>query len=132
MVVLDTHTLLWWLSDPNHLSAAANRAIKRTLDAKENLLISCISIWEIAMLIKKNRLTLNMDLESWLKELAYIDAVTFIPIDNEISIKSTLLPGEFHKDPADRMIVATARKFAIPLITKDEKVRNYQHVDTIW
>ena len=53
-------------------------------------------------------------------------------IDNEIGYKSTLLPGEFHNDPADRMIVATARKFAIPLVTADQKIRAYQHVKTIW
>ncbi|MCH9638450.1 MAG: type II toxin-antitoxin system VapC family toxin, partial [Betaproteobacteria bacterium] len=75
---------------------------------------------------------LNMDVESWLSEVSQIDGVRFVPVDNEIGIKSTMLPGEFHKDPADRMIVATARKFALPIVTADEKISRYAHVKTIW
>ena len=56
----------------------------------------------------------------------------FLPVDVEIATKSVELPGEFHKDPADRIIVATARKLAAPLITKDDKIRAYPHVKTIW
>lgn len=84
------------------------------------------------MLTQKGRLVLSMDLASWLAEVSQIDGVRFMLVDNEVSIKSTLLPGEFHKDPADRMIVATARKLAARLITADEKIRQYEHVRTIW
>ena len=84
------------------------------------------------MLIEKGRLVLSMDVESWLDEVAQIDGVRFVPVDNEVGIKSTVLPGEFHKDPADRMIVATARKLAVPLVTADEKIRDYEHVKTVW
>ena len=73
-----------------------------------------------------------MDVGSWLATIAEIEAVRFIPVDIEIATKSVALPGEFHKDPADRMIVATARKFAVPLVTKDEKIRSYVHVKSIW
>jgi PIN domain nuclease of toxin-antitoxin system len=55
-----------------------------------------------------------------------------MPVDAEIAIKSVDLPGDFHKDSVDRMIVATARKLAVPLVTKDEKIRSYAHVKTIW
>src|SRR5574340_1068965 len=61
-----------------------------------------------------------------------IEAVRFVPVDNQVAVKSPELPGEFHKDPADRMIVATARRFAAPLVTADEKIRGYPHVKTIW
>jgi len=84
------------------------------------------------MLIKKGRLVLSMDVESWLDEVSQIDGVHFMPVDNEIGIKSAMLPGEFHKDPADRMIVATARKLAVPLVTADQKMINYEHVKTVW
>ena len=84
------------------------------------------------MLIEKGRLILSMDVESWLDEVRQIDGVRFVPVDNEIGIKSTMLPGEFHKDPADRMIVATARKLAVSLVTADEKIRDYEHVKTVW
>ena len=73
-----------------------------------------------------------MDVESWLATVAQIEAVRFMSLDIDVAVKSVDLPGEFHKDPADRMIVATARKLAVPLVTKDEKIREYAHVKTIW
>ncbi len=132
MIVIDTHILVWWVSGDKALSAKATKAIKDTLNNDDEVIVSSISAWEISMLINKDRLILSMDVESWLDEVVQIDGVRFMPVDNEISIKSTMLPGEFHKDPADRMIVATARKLAVPLVTADEKIREYQHVKTIW
>ncbi len=132
MLVIDTHALIWWVSGDKSLSKKAHKAIKDTLRSNEEVLISSISAWEISMLIQKNRLVLSMDLESWLDEVSEIDGTRFISVDNDISVKSTTLPGEFHKDPADRMIVATARKFSAPLVTADEKILNYPHVKTIW
>ena len=132
MIVIDTHILLWWVSGSGELSTAATKAIKNTLRKGGEVLISSISAWEIAMLVEKGRLVLSMDVESWLDEVSQIDGVRFLPVDNEIGVKSTALPGEFHKDPADRMIVATARKSALPLVTADEKILQYEHVKTIW
>jgi PIN domain nuclease of toxin-antitoxin system len=132
MIVLDTHVVLWWVSGSDELSVAAKKAIKRTLTQGSELIVSSISAWEVSMLIDKERLILSMDVESWFDEVSQIDGVRFMPVDNEIGIKSTVLPGDFHKDPADRMIVATARKLAVPLVTADEKIRNYEHVKTIW
>jgi PIN domain nuclease of toxin-antitoxin system len=131
MIVIDTHTLLWWLSGVKQLSKVAAKAIKEAL-AKSEVIISSMTIWEISMLIEKNRISLSMDIENWTKEVAEIKGVRFIAVDNEIGIKSTKLPGEFHKDPADRIIVATARKLAVPLVTVDEKIIQYPHVRTIW
>ena len=132
MIVLDTHALVWWVNGSESLSANARQAIDDTLASDSEVLISSISAWEIAMLINKGRLVLSMDVASWLDEVSQIDGVRFVPVDNEISIKSTLLPGEFHKDLVDRMIVATARKFSIPVVTADEKLIQYAHVKTIW
>ncbi|RKZ48969.1 MAG: VapC toxin family PIN domain ribonuclease [Gammaproteobacteria bacterium] len=132
MIVIDTHVLVWWVSGSDSLSDAADKIIKDTLNSNDEVIISSISAWEISMLIEKGRLVLSMDVESWFDEVSQIDGVHFMPVDNEISIKSTMLPGEFHKDPADRMIVATARKLAVPLITADEKIIHYEHVKTIW
>lgn len=132
MVVIDTHVLVWWVSGDKSLSKPASAAIKGALSNDSEVIISSISAWEIAMLIERGRLTLTMDLDSWLGEVAEIDGVRFMPIDNEIAVKSTMLPDQFHKDPADRMIVATARKLAVPLITADDKIRAYEHVQTVW
>ena len=132
MIVVDTHVLVWWVSDEARLSRCAIEAINETLTSGSEIIVSSIVAWEISMLINKGRLVLSMDVGSWLDEVTQIDGVRFVPVDNEISIKSTLLPGSFHKDPADRMIVATARRLAVPLVTADEKIINYEHVKTIW
>jgi len=80
------------------------------------------------MLINKGRLSLSMDLEVWLDLVADIDGLRFIPMDREIAVAATRLPGEFHKDPADRIIVSTARKYSAPVVTGDEKILKYTHV----
>ena len=131
MIVLDTHTLVWWVNGDDSLSRKAKTLINKEMKEGE-IVISAISAWEIAMLVTREKLVLSMDVETWLKTVANIEALHFHPVDIEIAAKSVALPGEFHKDPADRMIVATARKFAAPLITKDEKIRAYPHVKTIW
>jgi PIN domain nuclease of toxin-antitoxin system len=131
VIVLDTHTLIWWATGDSTLSKKARTAITHELTDGE-IAVSAISAWEIAMLVETERLVLSMDVSSWLATVSAIEAVRFVPVDVEIATKSVDLPGEFHKDPADRMIVATARKFAVPLITKDEKIRAYPHVKTIW
>jgi PIN domain nuclease of toxin-antitoxin system len=73
-----------------------------------------------------------MEIGAWLKVVEEIEEVKFIPVDDAIAVESVTLPGELHKDPADRLIVATARKFGVPIVTADEKIRNYSHVRTIW
>lgn len=131
MIVLDTHALVWWVTGDTALSKRAKGEIKRELDGGE-IIVSAISAWEISMLVVNQRLVLSMEVGAWLATVADIEAVHFLPVDVEIATRSVELPGEFHKDPADRMIVATARKLAVPLVTKDDKIRTYQHVKTIW
>jgi PIN domain nuclease of toxin-antitoxin system len=131
VIVLDTHTLVWWVSGDPLLSKRARTAIERE-QPDGNIIVSSISAWEIAMLVERGKLVLSMDVGSWLSTVAQIEAVQFLPVDVEAATKSVDLPGDFHKDPADRMIVATARKLAVPLVTKDDKIRAYAHVKTIW
>lgn len=131
MIVLDTHTIVWWVTGDAALSKKAKSVIDLEQDGGE-IIISAISAWEITMLVEKDRLVLSMDVSSWLATVAEIERVSFLPVDVEIANKSVVLPGEFHKDPADRMIVATARKLAVPVVTKDEKIQSYPHVKTIW
>lgn len=132
MIVLDTHALLWWASgDKAQLSTAALQAIEAEMSGGQ-IVVSSISAWELAMLVAKGRVALSMDVSEWLSVVGQIAEIRFVPVDNEIAVKSTELPGEFHKDPADRIIVATARKLAAPLVTADDKARAYPHVRTIW
>lgn len=131
MIVLDTHALVWWVAGDDALSVRARSAIKKELSGGE-IVVSSISTWEIAMLVAHEKLVLAVDVDAWLATLAEIEVLRVAPVDVEIAVKSVSLPGKFHKDPADRMIVATARMLGAPLVTKDEKIRAYAHVKTIW
>lgn len=131
MILLDTHTLIWWIHESSRLSQKARKAIQYE---KENgkLFVSSVSVWEICLLVKKERLQLSMDTDSWLEKIKSLPFVQFIPVDNTIAFKSVFLPGEFHADPADRMIVATAREKGVKLVTGDERIQKYPHVQTVW
>ncbi len=132
MIVLDTHVLLWWAAgDDAKLSRPAAATIKVNLTQGE-VLVSSISAWEVAMLIAKGRLALSMPVSDWFATVAGIERVRFFPVDNDVAVHSADLPGNFHKDPADRIIVATARRLNAPLLTADQKILNYEHVQTIW
>ena len=132
MILLDTHVLVWWVSGENQsLTAAARSAIKRSREARE-ILVSSITAWEIAMLVERRRLALTMEVSDWLATVSRIEGVKFLPVDNEIAVASVRLPGQFHSDPADRIIVATARRHSARVVTADEGIRNYNHVKTIW
>lgn len=131
MIVLDTHALVWWVAGDSQLSQPARGAIEAEVEHGE-ILVSAISAWEVAMLAKAGRLALTMDAGAWLDTVAEVPAIRFVPVDVRISVQSVDLPGEFHKDPADRIIVATARHHSVPLISADLKIRDYPHVQTIW
>lgn len=131
MIALDTHALIWWVAGDSQLSRAAHKAIEAETQNGE-ILVSAISAWEVAMLAKAGRLALTMDAEAWLDTVAQVPAIRFVPVDVRISVDSVDLPGEFHKDPADRIIVATARHYSVPLVSADLKIRDYPHVQTIW
>jgi len=132
LIVLDTHALVWWVNGDAGLSAPARSAIEDALSAGEAVLVSAISAWELAMLVQRGRLDLAMELDEWLRAVASIDGVSLAPITAQIAAQSAKLPGEFHKDPADRMIVALAREQNVPLITADQRIQRYPHVRWIW
>jgi len=131
VIVLDTHTWVWWVSVSPELSSAAAEAIDDAA-ADGSLRVSSISVWEVAMLVRAGRLELRMDVEDWVAESENLPFLEFVPVDNRIAAHSTALPGSFHADPADRMIVATARTLGAHVVTKDRKIRRYRHVKTIW
>ncbi|MFW2134575.1 type II toxin-antitoxin system VapC family toxin [Ectothiorhodospira haloalkaliphila] len=111
----------------------AKTAIENELSTEDGMvLVSAISAWEIAMLVKAGRLILTMGVDDWLETASAIERFRFVPVDNQVGVESTRLPGDFHKDPADRMIVALARHLNVPLVTADTKIRAYQHVQSIW
>lgn len=133
MIAVDTHVLLWWLNGSSQLSAVAQKAIKKELSQESGvILVSSISAWEIALLVEKGRLVLSINVDDWLKIAEEIDGVRFVAVDNDVAIQATRLPGDFHADPADRMIVAMARHLGVPLVTADARIRGYKYLKTIW
>ncbi len=131
MILLDTHALIWWLLQSPQLSKNAAKRINEELKVNK-ILVSSISIWEISLLAHKNRLPLSVYPDIWLKKIEGFPELEFVPVNNTIAFESTILPGTFHSDPADRFIVATARVSGAALLTKDAKIRKYKHVETIW
>jgi PIN domain nuclease of toxin-antitoxin system len=131
MIVLDTHAWVWFVSNPELLSKKAERTIERAV-VDNNVFISSISAWEVALLTSKKRLLLSMEVADWIKKSEMLPFVNFIPVDNFIAVKSVNLPQSFHSDPADRIIIATAISLGASLITKDERILKYPHVKTIW
>lgn len=131
MIVLDTHVWIWWISNPENLSTCAGQAIDQAVTEK-GIIISSISTWEVALLVDKGRLELSVDVRDWVRKTEGLPFVRFMPVDNTISLRSVTLPGQFHPDPADRIITATAMTMGLPIVTRDDKILNYPHVRTIW
>lgn len=130
MIVLDTHVLIWWVSEPQKLSKKVHQTIEKNLK-RNQLFVSSISIWEIYMLVKKGRLSLSLAPEDWIEKLEQLP-LQFIPMDNQIAARSVSLPDPLHADFADRIIVATALEQGAILVTSDKKILNYPHVRTLW
>jgi len=82
--------------------------------------------------VRKKKLKLGLSIENWIKAVENLPFVKFIAFGNTFAYESVYLPGKFHKDPADRFLVASARTLKIPLITADKKILQYKHVKTIW
>ncbi len=131
MIVLDTHAWVWFVSNPELLSKAAKKAIDASMEQK-GIFISSISAWEVALLAAKKRLKLTIDVTDWIGKSERLPFFQFIPVDNSVAVKSVNLPQPLHNDPADRIIIATAITIAAPLVTKDKKLLDYPHVETIW
>lgn len=132
MIVIDTHVLLWWFGgDRQRISQPAWDALQAEMQGG-TILISSISAWEIALLSAKGRIGLSSDVSSWLEIVERVEAIQFVPVDNQIAILSAQLDGLLHKDPADRILVATSMRFLAPLVTMDDKIRNFARIRTIW
>ncbi len=126
MIVLDTSALIFWTLDKERLSRAASWAIA---DA-DRILLSSISIWEIGIKVKKQRLQIPVSIEGFTDNLEQIDRLDILPVDVRTWVKGLELDWE-HRDPADRTIVATASLHACPLVTSDAAIRSF-YSQTIW
>ena len=124
-VLLDTHYWIWMqLGEAGHFTERMLTAIRHTA-ASGSLLLSIISVWELGMLEAKGRIRLKPSCEEWVREALATPGLVLAPLTAEIALDSSRLPGPFHGDPADRIIVATARRMGARLMTRDRKLLQY-------
>jgi PIN domain nuclease of toxin-antitoxin system len=131
VIVLDTHVWVWWVSGSVALPDRVTSRLEQGMQDR-SIRVSSISVWEVARLVARGRLELTMNVDDWVARSESLPFLEFVPLDNRTAIRSTQLPGELHRDPADRIIVATARALGATLVTKDDKLRRYPHVETLW
>jgi len=126
MIVLDTHVWVWWVHGDAKLPKDYAEAIGEC--ESDGLGVSVISCWEVAKLVEFGRLVLPATLDEWMDQALSYPGIRLLDLSPRIAIESSRLPGQFHKDPADQMIVATARFYDSKLATLDDKIRRYSHV----
>jgi PIN domain nuclease of toxin-antitoxin system len=123
-VLLDTHALVWLVVGDGQLRLAVRRRIE-TAAQQQQLWVSAITPWEIGMLVAKGRLVLDRDVMDWLQAALSLPGIRVAPLEPALAVASTRLPGELHGDPADRLIVATARHLGATLVTADAALLAY-------
>ena len=126
MIVLDTHIWIWWVHRRLELTAPARALIEAS--TASGIGISAISCWEVAKLVERGKLSLPNPVFDWLKQALAYPGVRWLDLSPRIATEATQLPGSFRRDPADQIIVATARVFDAPLVTMDAKILAYPYV----
>lgn len=129
--LLDTHAWVWWVTEDRRLSARAKSRIA-TSTAQQDLWLSLISVWEVAKKVEKQQLVLDRALDQWLDAAVTQPGLGIWEMTRLILVESCQLPQPFHGDPADQILVATARQRGAVLITKDQRLRRYPHVQSLW
>jgi PIN domain nuclease of toxin-antitoxin system len=129
MIILDTHIWFWWNQDSPQITEFQKEIISDS--RKDGIGICSISLIEISRLVDRGRLILPKPLKEWFSIALAEEGVLLIPITPAIALEAYSLPAEFHKDPADRIIVATARVHDCPLMTIDQEILAYPHVRVI-
>jgi PIN domain nuclease of toxin-antitoxin system len=129
--LLDTHAWVWWLTADRRLSARARSVIATGL-GQQDLWISLISVWEVAKKVEKQQLVLDRPLDRWLDEAMTPRGLGVWDMTRPILVQSCDLPQPFHGDPADQILVATARHHGALVVTKDQRIRRYTHVQSLW
>jgi PIN domain nuclease of toxin-antitoxin system len=129
MILLDTHIWVWWVDESPQLSQRHTQLMQES--ESEGLGVSAMSCWEVAKLVERGRLQLACSIEEWMEQAVAYPGIRVLPLTPQIAIESTKLPTPFHRDPADQIIVATARIHDLPLLTMDRLILDYPHVRTL-
>ena len=130
-ILLDTHAWLWWVSEDRRLSKKARSGIEKS-QRDEDVWVSLISIWELAKKVEKRQLVLDRPLDQWLDLAMAMPGLHLAELTRPVLVESCRLPQPFPGDPADQIIVATARQENSVLVTKDRNIREYVHVRSLW
>lgn len=128
-MLIDTHIWIWWVNGDPQLKPEYVAAL--TAAQTTGIEVSIISCWEVAKLVENQKLALTVPVLEWLNTALAYPGVRLLPLTPEVVVDSTQLPGSFHKDPADQMLVATARVYGLPLMTVDTKIVAYPHVPLV-
>ncbi len=131
MILLDTHVVAWLVAEPSRLSARAASAIRRAR-ASGGIAIATMSIWELALMFSRGHLRAPGTVEASVRWVVEGAGATIKPITPDIAALATQFPDDSPRDPADRLIAATARAEGIPLVTRDERIRQSKLLKTIW
>lgn len=126
-ILLDTHIWVWWLTASSPLKQRERDALDAAAESRE-LHIAAISLWEVQVLHARRRLDLPVAFSDWLARAADPDVISILPLDIDVVLAADALPESFHGDPADRLIVATARAHAMQLATRDAAIRKSRAV----
>ena len=129
MILLDSHVMVWTVADSKRLSKEAASAIHRARRG-DGLAVSAITIWEIARLLATEKVSGYGTIEASLRR--FLEGVTVRPITQEIAILGAQFPDEYPRDPADRIIGATARAESLTLVTADQRIRRSPLIKTVW
>jgi PIN domain nuclease of toxin-antitoxin system len=131
LILLDTHVLAWLVAEPERLSRQAASAIRRAR-VSDGLAISSITVWELALLFSRGVLRSHTTVQSSVQNLLARSGVVILPITPEVAAIATQFSDQYPKDPADRLIGATAMAEGLGLITRDERMRKHLRFKTIW
>jgi PIN domain nuclease of toxin-antitoxin system len=125
LILLDTHAWIWLINGDEQLRLSEALPLIERAAQLSNVKVSAISVWEVSMLEAKGRISFSMECLDWVKQALAAPGISLVPLTPEIAVLSSRLPGEFHGDPADRIIVATALELSASLVTKDKKILRY-------
>lgn len=131
MILLDTHVLVWMVSDSRRLSRDAVRELRKA-EQNGELAIASITLWELALLYHHGRLRTSGSIESAIREMLEKSRVQVIDVTPEIAALTTTFPEHYPKDPGDRLIGATARAYGMTLVTQDERIRSSPLIRCVW
>ncbi len=129
MYLLDTNVWLWMVDNPSLIPARMKIIVSD--GANYPFSLSAISIWEVAKKVSLGKLGISLPVHEWVDRATDTSYIHIVPLSPQISVESTRLPGDFHKDPADQIIVATARCQNLTILTADRLIRQYDFVQTI-